>query len=114
MDVRHSVELFQGGMFCLKLGARKLISDAVLGVRAQCPSIVAVATSSNPCFKSTPVAGRHPGENNARLFHDQIILYGCDPLDATCDFTRFIDSLLRSNEAAQLNGALKGFDTDMK
>ena len=41
----------------------------------------------------------HPGENNARLFHDQIILYGFDPFDATSDFTRFIDGLLRTNEA---------------
>jgi hypothetical protein len=114
MDVRHSVELFQGGMFCLKLAARKLIRARGPGVHAQCPSIAAVATSSNPCFCSPVVPMLHPGENNARLFHDQIILYGCDPFNATCDFTRFIDSLLRSNEAAQLNGALKGFDTDME
>jgi hypothetical protein len=53
-------------------------------------------------------------KDNARLFHDQIILNGCDPFDAMCDFTRFIDGLLRSNETAQLNGALKGFDTDLE
>jgi len=114
MDVRHSVELFQGVMFCLKLAARKLIRAKVLNVRAQCPSIAAVATSSNPCFCSPVALMLRPGENNARLFHDQIILYGCDPFNATCDFSRFIDSLLRSSEAAQLNGALKGFDTDLE
>jgi len=48
------------------------------------------------------------------LFHAQIILYGLDPLNATCDFTRFIDGLLRINEAAQLNGALASFDTDLE
>jgi hypothetical protein len=114
MDVRHSVELFQGGMCCLQLATRKLIRATVLDVCAQCPSIAAVATLSNPYFGSPVVAMLHPGENNARLFHDQIILYGCDPFDATCDFTRFIDGLLRANEAAQLNGALKGFDTDLE
>ncbi len=114
MDGRHSVELFQGGMCCLQLATRKLIRATVIDVRAQCPSIAAVATSSNPYFGLTVVAMLHPGENNARLFYDQIILYGCDPFDATGDFTRFIDGLLRSNEAAQLNGALKGFDTDLE
>jgi len=49
-----------------------------------------------------------------RLFHDQIILYGFYPFDAPCDFNRFIDGLLRINEAAQLNGALVSFDTDLK
>ena len=47
-----------------------------------------------------------------RLFHDQIILYGCDPFDAPCDLNRCIHSLLRINEAAQLNNALVGFHTD--
>jgi hypothetical protein len=114
MDVLHSVELFQGGMCCLQLATRKLIRGKVLGVRAQCPSITAVTTSSNPCFESKPAAKIHPEEDDTRLFHNQIILYGCDPFDAMCDFTRFIDGLLRSNETAQLNGALKGFDTDME
>jgi len=114
MDVRHSVELFKGGMCCLQLATRKLIRATVIGVRAQCSSIAAVATSSNPYFGSPVVAMLHPGENNALLFHNQIILYGCDSFNAMCDFTRFIDSLLRSNEAAQLNGALKGFDTDLE
>ena len=31
-------------------------------------------------------------------------------LDAPCDFTRFVDGLLRINEAAQLHGALVSFD----
>lgn len=48
------------------------------------------------------------------LFHNQIILHGCDPLDAACYFHRFIGGLLRINEAAQLNGALEGFDADLK
>ena len=114
MDGRHSVELFQGGMCCLQLATRKLIRAKVIGVRAQCPSIAAVATSSNPYFGSPVVTMLHPEENDTRLFDNQIILYGCDPFDATGDFTRFIDGLLRTNEAAQLNGALKGLDTDMK
>ena len=114
MDGRHSVELFQGGMCCLQLAARKLIRATVIGVRVQCPSIAAVATSSNPYFGSPVVPMLHPGENNAHLFHDQIILYGCDPFDAPYDLNRFIDGLLRINEAAQLNGALVSFDTDLK
>ena len=56
----------------------------------------------------------HPGKDNGRLFYDQIILYGGDPVDATCDLTRFIGGLLRINEAAQLNDALLGFDTDLE
>ena len=35
----------------------------------------------------------HPGKEYGRLFHDQTILYGFDPLDAPCDLTRFIDGL---------------------
>ena len=53
-------------------------------------------------------------KDNARLFHDQIILYGCDPFNASCDFPCFINGLLRISEAAQLNGALVGFDTDLE
>jgi len=56
----------------------------------------------------------HPGKDNGRLFDDQVVLYGCDPLDAPCDFPRFIDGLLRINEAAQLNDALVSFDTDLE
>ena len=51
---------------------------------------------------------------NARLFHDQIILYGCDPFDASGDLTRRIDGLLRIDEAAHLNDALVSFDTDLE
>ena len=54
-----------------------------------------------------------PGKDNGRLFHDQAILYGCDPFDAPSDLTRFIDGLLRINEAAQLNDALVSFNTDL-
>ena len=50
----------------------------------------------------------------SRLFHDQIILYGFDPLDAPCDLTRLIDGLSRINKAAQLNRTLVSFDTDLK
>ena len=57
----------------------------------------------------------HSGKKgDGRLFHDQIILYGCDPVDAPCDFTSFIVGLLRINEAAQLNRALESFDTDLE
>ena len=55
-----------------------------------------------------------PGKDNDRLFHDQIILYGFYPSDGPCDFNRFIDGLLRINEAAQLHGALKGFNPDLE
>jgi hypothetical protein len=60
---------------------------------------------------------RRPAEQgfyNVRLFHNQTILYGGDPFDAPCDLTRFIDGLLRINEAAQLNDALVRFDTDLE
>jgi hypothetical protein len=63
---------------------------------------------------ASAVAELNSRRDNSPLFHNKIIFYGCDPFDAMCDFTRFIDGLLRSNEAAQLNGALKGLDTDMK
>ena len=56
----------------------------------------------------------HPGKKCGRLFHGQIILYGFDPVDAPCDLTRLIDGLSRINEAAQLNGALVSFDTDLE
>jgi hypothetical protein len=49
-----------------------------------------------------------------RLFHDKIILDGFDPFDAPCDFNRFIDGLLRINEAAQLDRALERLDTDLE
>ena len=69
----------------------------------------------NPGFGSTPAARLRPGKDNGRLFlHVQIILYGFDPFDATGDFTRFINGLLRINEAAQLNDALVSFDTDLE
>ena len=48
------------------------------------------------------------------LFDDYIILYGFYSFDAPCDFTRLIDGLLRINEAAQLDGALVRFYTDLK
>jgi hypothetical protein len=48
------------------------------------------------------------------LFYDQIILYGFDPFDAPYDFIRFIDGLLRINEAAQLNDPLVSFNTDLE
>ena len=53
-------------------------------------------------------------KDNGRLFHDQIILYGFDPSDAPCDLTRFIDGILGINEAAQLDGALVCFNTDLE
>jgi hypothetical protein len=56
----------------------------------------------------------HPGKDNGRLLHDQIILYGFDPLDGPYDLTRFIDGLLRINEAAQLNDTLVSFNTDLE
>ena len=68
----------------------------------------------NQGFGSTATAMLHLGKDNGCLFHDQIILYGFDPFDAPYDFTRFIRGLSRINEAAQLNGALVGFDTDLE
>jgi hypothetical protein len=70
-----------------------------------------VFSSTSP-FKAAPML--QPAKGNGRLFHDQIILYGCDPFDAPCDLTCFIDGILRINEAAQLNNALEGFDTDLE
>jgi hypothetical protein len=54
------------------------------------------------------------GKDNGPLFHDQIILYGFDSLDAPYDFPRLIDGLLRINKAAQLNDALVSFNTDLE
>ena len=68
----------------------------------------------NPGFGSTGAAMFHPGKDNGRLFHDQIILYGLNPVDAPCDLPRLIDGLLRINEAAQLNRTLVSFDTDLE
>lgn len=56
----------------------------------------------------------YPGKDNGRLLHDQIILYGFDPSGTIGDLTRFVDRLLRIYEAAQLNDALAGFDTDLE
>ena len=67
--------------------------------------------SSKPPFKET--ARLHRGKDNGQLFHNQVILYGFDSWDALCELTRFIGGLLRINEAAQLNGALVSFDTDL-
>jgi hypothetical protein len=115
MDVRHPVELIQGGVGCLP-AARRAQTRMRRGSWCPCtvPEHSAVAISSDSCFGSTVLARLHPGENNNRLFHDQIIFYGFDPFDAACDLTRFIDRLLRANEAAQLNGALVSLDTDLK
>jgi hypothetical protein len=56
----------------------------------------------------------YPEMDLGRLFHDQVILYGPDPFDAPCDFTRFIDGVLGINEAAQFDPALVGLDTDLE
>ena len=56
----------------------------------------------------------NPRKDNRRLFHDQIILYGFDPLDGPYDFSRSIHGLLGINEAAQLNDALESFNTDLE
>jgi hypothetical protein len=61
------------------------------------------------------VAARlHSGKDNGRLFQDEIILYGFNPVDVPCDLPGFIDGLLRINEAAQLDDALVSFDTDLE
>jgi hypothetical protein len=49
-----------------------------------------------------------------RLFDDQIILYGFDAFYAPSKFTCLIHGPLRINEAAQLNGALEGFNADLE
>jgi hypothetical protein len=73
-----------------------------------------------------PPANRHPkgyvpescgafrDKDNNRLFQDQTILYGFDPFDVPCDLDRFVDGVLRINEAAQLDDALASFDTDLE
>jgi len=47
------------------------------------------------------------------FFHVQIILYGFDALDASGDFTRFIDCLLRTNEPAQQKVQPRFFNSEM-
>lgn len=49
-----------------------------------------------------------------RLFHNQIILYGFDPVDGPGDFNGFIDGFLSINKTTQLNNALVSFDTDLE
>jgi len=62
-----------------------------------------------------PVAAMlHLRKDNGQLLHDQIILYGFDPFHTHCDLPRFIDGLLRINEAVQLDDALAGFDADLE
>ena len=53
-------------------------------------------------------------KDNGCLFCDETILDGLDPFDAACDSTRLIDRVLRIDEAAQLNDAFAGFNTDLK
>jgi hypothetical protein len=69
-----------------------------------------VFSGSSP-FKAAAML--HRGKEYGRLFHDQVILYGFNSWDALCELTRFVDGLLRINEAAQLNDALVSFDTDL-
>ena len=114
MDARHPVELIHGGVRCLQLTARKLLSAAGSGVRAQCPSIAPSRHGQAHALCQPCLPGFTRGEIINRLFHDQIIFYGFDPFDAACDLTRFIDRLLRANEAAELNAALVSLDTDRK
>ena len=59
-------------------------------------------------------ARRFPGKNTRRLFHDQIIPDGFDPLDAACNLACLIDGFLRINEAAQLSDAFAGLYADLK
>jgi hypothetical protein len=50
----------------------------------------------------------YPEMDLGRPFHNRVILYGPDPFDAPCDFTRFIHGVLGINEAAQPDRALVG------
>lgn len=52
--------------------------------------------------------------DNARLFHDQVILYCFYPFDAIGDFNGSIDGLLSINKPAQLNKAFESFNTDLE
>jgi hypothetical protein len=58
--------------------------------------------------------GKASIKDSGHLFHDQVILYGFDPLDAPGDFNGFIDGLLAIDEAAQLNNALETFDPNLE
>jgi len=98
---------------CLQRASRKLVCFAVL-VSVHSARAYRRCDIVKPSFGSIVLARLHPGENNTRLFHDQIILYGFDPFDAACDLTRFIDRLLRINEAAELDAALVSLDTDLE
>jgi hypothetical protein len=53
-------------------------------------------------------------KNTRRLFHDEIISDGLDPIDAACDLASLIDGFLRINEAAQLSDPLAGLYADLK
>jgi len=48
------------------------------------------------------------------LFDDEAVLYGFDAADASCDLNRFVNGVLRTHKAAELNGALVRFDADLE
>ena len=49
-----------------------------------------------------------------RLFHNEIIPDGFDPIDGAGDLACFVDRGLRINKTAQLNDALAGFYADLE
>lgn len=48
------------------------------------------------------------------LLHYQIILYGFNPFDATCNLACFLDSCFGIDKTAQLHDTLAGLDIDSK
>ena len=62
----------------------------------------------------SPGCGISRKDKDQLFLHNQIILYGFDPIDATGDFPRFIDGVFGINGATQLDNPPVGFDTDME
>ena len=65
-------------------------------------------------LNGAPSIYKSQNKDSGRLFHDQVILYGSDPFDASGDFNCFIDGLLSINKTAQLNNTLESFDTNLE
>ena len=78
------------------------------------PQVLKPDLECRPLAFSLTIATVRPGRIIGSLSHEQVILYGLDPFDAPCDVTGFIDGILRTHEAAQLDRALVSLDTDLE
>jgi hypothetical protein len=54
-----------------------------------------------PTGRGSTQKGEASIKDVSRLFHDQVILYGFNPVDALGDFNSFIDGFLATGNPAQ-------------